>query len=176
MNPRPQRPERCALTKLRYSPVGISLPGLLCGDRGWAVGVVLESTAAEDGVDGAGEAHGIERLHQPAVGVGVAGKEDVSTAVEEHEHGNVGKPSRTLLQAEVEAGGHPAHLADLQVQDGEIGRPLGDRGAYLKAAGHLTDSGVGVGQHRLDVLPDPRRVAGDEDVRHPPRVARGRDG
>ncbi len=81
-NPRPQRPERCALTKLRYFPVRESLVDRNHHWPGGEAGIVPGATGQQGG-DRASQPYGVERLDQPTVGIGAAGHEHVGPAVQD---------------------------------------------------------------------------------------------
>ena len=72
-NPRPQRPERCALTKLRHFPEGPSLPerqgGAARGNGGGGgrVGGVEVGPSIEEHPNRPPEADGVEGLDEPAL-------------------------------------------------------------------------------------------------------------
>ncbi len=82
LNPRPQRPERCALTKLRYFPVTANRTALGDGRER----PVVVPLPRQHGLDGVAGAQGVERLEDPALHSGTAGQEHVGTTVEQHKH------------------------------------------------------------------------------------------
>ena len=110
-------------------------------------------------------AEGVERLDQPAVGPGAAGEEDVRVAIEEQQDRR--RPSRSTgpgLVAEVEAGGDAAHVADLQVEDHQVGVDSATAGARPPGP-DPADRGVVVRQGGVDLGEDGVGVGGDQDVR-----------
>src|SRR5215216_7055548 len=102
-NPRPQRPERCALTKLRHFPVG---PESLAGADLIGLGhAFFHGSPGQDGAHPTAKTDDVERLDEPALGARALGEEDVGGTVEQHEHGDVGQPAGRLLEAQIEAHG-----------------------------------------------------------------------
>src|SRR5205823_13356120 len=100
--------------------------------------------------------------------LGTAGEEHVGAAVEEHEHGHVLEAAGALLQTEVEASGHAAHGADLQVEHHQVGRVVGHLVPHLGPAVDAVDGGVGAAQHGPDLVVEPLGVRGHQHPRHGP--------
>ena len=71
--------------------------------------------------DGPAEPERVERLDQPALGARAPGQEDVGPAVEEHQHRDVVESAVGLLEPQLEADRHAAHVAHLQVHDDQVG-------------------------------------------------------
>ena len=94
-----------------------------------------------------------------------------AVAVEQHQDRHVGQPAGARLEAEVHAGGHAAHVADLQVEHDEVGRRLGHGGEARPPLPHPTHGAVGRREGGLDLVADPVGVGGDQDVRHGGRLA-----
>ena len=110
LNPRPQRPERCALTKLRYFPFqpfivqrapcrgGTRLRSCRRGHR-QRRSSVLVAVARQKSLYGGTSAEGVKRLEQPTGHSGALGQERVRLAVQQKQHGN-----RTEAAGESEGG------------------------------------------------------------------------
>ena len=128
--------------------------------------VVGEGPVVEQRVDGTPEAQRVERLDQPALGARPAGQEDVGPAVEQHEHRDVVRRVVGLLQPQLQADGHAAHVAHLHVDDDQVGRFLGDERHHLGARGHGSHLDVGPADDGLDLPAERRCVAGDQDGLH----------
>jgi hypothetical protein len=168
LNPRPQRPERCALpscaTSRNHQPTSAER------DRDREVGGVLVGAAGEERGDGSAQPQRVDGLDDPAFGVGAAGEEDVGPAVEQLEHRDVGGAAGAGLEVEVERGGHAAHAADLGVEDDQV-RLLGqDRRQHVGAVVQLPDGDAGVGEGGDDLFTDLGRIADHEHVGHARRV------
>ena len=86
--------------------------------------------------------HRVERLDDPCVGLGLAGKVRVGVAVEEHDHTLGRDAPGPLFQPQVQAGGHSAHVPDLEVKYDQVGLMLANRGQDLVAAGHADDTAL----------------------------------
>ena len=101
LNPGPQRPERCALTKLRYIPwEGASLA---LADFTLLSGIGRDSSGGsslgDQAVDAPAERARVDRLHQLGVGVGALGEEAVGLPVEQQQDRRVGQAARRRLRA-----------------------------------------------------------------------------
>ena len=177
--PGPTGPAGCIGWRLRLPGGRHAVPDQLVGSLpAWSwgpaptstgtgdIGIVGVGPVVEEGVDGPPQAEGIERLDQPALGAGAPGQEDVGPAVQQHQHGDVVQGVVGLLQAELEADGHAAHVAHLHVDDDQIGRFLGDEGHDLGSRGHGMDRHVGATDDGLDLTAEGRRIAGDQNGLH----------
>ena len=100
-----------------------------------------------------------------------AGEEHVRPAVEQDHDRHVRDPAAGLLEVEVEADRHPAHVADLQVGDHEIGRVLLDGGPHLLAGAQLADLGLVVLERRPQLLEDRVGVTDDQHELPPPETS-----
>ena len=109
-------------------------------------------------------------LTSMASAAGAAGQEAVGLPVEEEQDRHVGEAAARLLQPEVEGHGHAAHVADLQVDDDEVGLPAGHDVADVVAPLDLDDLEAGPAQGGPDVVADPVGVAGHQDGRHGRRL------
>ena len=114
---------------------------------------------------GAPQAERVQRLDQPTVGFGPAGEEDVGLSIEQDQDAALVEPSGALLEAQVEAGGDAAHVADLQVEQDDVGVDLGHRGPDI---GTLADpiDGVRAPEGRVDRVEDRVGIGGDEHAWH----------
>jgi hypothetical protein len=131
---------------------------------------VLVGPTGEEGFHRSAEPDGIQGLEQPAVGVATTGQEDVGPAVKEDQNGGWLGPTRPRFEAEVVADGEGAHAADLLVEDHQIRVDLEESAADLGSGRHSMNAKVRPSQDRPDLVPDPRSVAGDQNVRHEGRV------
>ena len=140
----------------------------MCGER-VPVGVRLPSgrSGGEDLVDGVAQRQGIDRLDQPGIGLGLPGQPLVGRSVEEHHDTLVGDAPGTLLEAEVEAGRHSTHVADLEVEHDQRRIVLGDGGEH-RGAGMDPDEVVGAAEGGFDLVVDPVGVGGEEHGGHGP--------
>ena len=95
-----------------------------------------------------------------------SGQEDVGPAVQQHQHGNVVQGVVGLLQPQLEADGHAAHVAHLHVDDDQIGSFVSHEGHDLGSRGHGMNGHVGAADDRLDLPSEGRRIAGDQNGLH----------
>ena len=108
----------------------------------------------------------VERLHEPALGARAPGQEDVGPPVEQHQDRDVGQVAVGLLEPQLEADGHAAHVAHLQVDDDEIGLVLGHRGGARRGRSSTSTTSVSGSPTTADDLgPHRRGVAGHQDRR-----------
>ena len=75
-----------------------------------------------------------------------------------------------LLEPQLEADGHAAHVAHLHVDDDQVDARRGARCQDLGPRRHLDHLDVGAGGDRRDLGPHGRRVAGDQDDGHGTRL------
>ena len=68
--------------------------------------------------------------------------------------------------ADGHAGGDAAHVADLLVDNDEVGGQLGDGLKHIDAGSHSVDVGRIVGQSGIDFFEDPVSVGGEKDGGH----------
>ena len=93
----------------------------------------MERPAVQDRRRGTPDPYRVERLDEPTLGRRPSGEEDVRSAVEQDHDRDVGDPAAGLLEAEVEADRHAAHVADLQVGDDKVRRIFLDGEAHVLA-------------------------------------------
>jgi hypothetical protein len=67
---------------------------------------------------------GIKRLDHPSIGPGFTGEKNIGLTVQQQPDGPLVEPERPLLLADGDAGGDPAHAADLKIEKHQI-RVLG---------------------------------------------------
>ena len=123
------------------------------------VGVVGVGAAVQQRGGGPPQPQRVERLDQPPFGARAAGQEDVGPAVEQHQDRDVVDVEVGLLEAELQADGHAAHVAHLHVDDDEVRR-------LIESVQHLDDCRD----------PTPPRALRRRGPRSPPPLRGGRWG
>src|SRR3546814_1215820 len=73
------------------------------------------------------------------LGRGSPGEEDVGGAIEQHQDRHVGQAPGASLLTQVDARGDAAHVADLQVEDHQVGSAGSDRRSDLGAGAHRSE-------------------------------------
>jgi len=86
--------------------------------------------------------------------------------VEKHQNGRDRDGVHTFCVTNGHACGNAAHIADLLIDDDEIGSQLGDGLEHIDACSHSVDSGRIVGQSGIDLFEDPVGVGGEKDGGH----------
>ncbi|CAB4650383.1 unannotated protein [freshwater metagenome] len=86
--------------------------------------------------------------------------------VEKHQNGRDRDGIHSLGIANGHAGGNAAHVADLLIDDDEIGAQLGDGLKHIDACPHSVDVGRIVGQSGVDFFEDPVGIGGKKDGGH----------
>ena len=115
---------------------------------------------------GSAQRERVDRLHQLGVGLGLPGDPLIGVAIEQHQDLGVGHAPGFSLEAQVEAGGHTAHVADLQIEHHQVGLQLDDRRSYIDPSTHSAHLGAWFGQGREDLFGQRIGVGGNENVRH----------
>ena len=106
--------------------------------------LVVVRPAVDECGRGLAEPNRVQGLHDPALGPRPLGQKDVGSTIEEHEHRHRGEVAVGLLEAELEADGHPSHVPHLEVDDDEVGLVLVDGGGHGVARVDLDDLGIGI--------------------------------
>ncbi len=148
-------------------PVPASAKRRLRRKGGGGVGgdALVPGAAGEHGGRRLAQAEGVDRLDQPAVGVGAPGEEDIGVAVEQHDEGQPGEAVGAALEAQRQARRHPPHVADLQVEHHEVGDVGLHRAQHVGASAHPTHLVVAA-EGGLDLVVDPVGVSGEQHVGH----------
>ena len=131
-----------------------------------------DDLAGQGALDGAQQPEGVEWLHQPAVGLGLSGEPDVDLTIEQQQHGPLLQATVAFFVAHGQAGGHATHVADLEIEQDDVGVDLADRRYHVGAGAHPMHR-VGTGHGGLDLVEDRVGVGGEEDVRHGRRCYTG---
>ena len=85
---------------------------------------------------------GCDRFADPSIRAGLLGDECVDIAVQQQDDLRLRQTARLCLVAQVDTCGDTAHIADLEIQDGDV-RPVGrDRGRNVTAARDAEKDGV----------------------------------
>jgi len=108
----------------------------------------------------------IERLHEVAVGIAALHLEHIVGPVEQQENGRDRDGVHAFCVANSHACGDAAHVADLLVDNDEVGGQLGDGLKHIDAGSHSVDVGRIVGQSGIDFFEDPVSVGGEKDGGH----------
>jgi hypothetical protein len=111
----------------------------------------------------------VDGLDQLGVGQRLTGDPLIDVTVEQHQDAGIGYSACLGFEAKVEAGGHTAHVADLQIEHHEIGFELGNRRPDVDAGSDPTDHHVFVGKRREDIFGERISVGGEQHVRHDPK-------
>ena len=120
------------------------------------------------------QAERVDGLDDPAVGLGPVGQEGVDVAVEQHQDLGVVEAADRLVEAQVHAGRHAAHVADLQVQDHQIERAGVHRRQHVDALADPEDLDVVAREGGIDLLVDPVGIGGEQHAWHGATLAPGR--
>ncbi len=160
---RPRRPSRAAAPSVR--PVPHRRPSPRCRRR--------RRGSRRRHVEGASASSGL--TSQPSAPLRRA-RWRSARAIEQHQHRDVADDARRLVEAQRHRDRHRPHRADLEVEDREVGHPLGDLtgdGATLTAHGEVD---VVVAECGGDLVDDPVGIGGKQDVHGPDATRRRPDG
>ena len=94
------------------------------------------------------------------------GDERVVAPVEQEQDARAGQPPARLLEPQVDRDRDTAHVADLEVEDHEVGIDAGERVAHVLPAGDLDDFLARADERRTHLIAHPLRVGGHEDRAH----------
>jgi anti-sigma B factor antagonist len=133
--------------------------------RNLATGSAADGFAGEGGLDGSQGAEGVERLHEPPIGVGFLRQEDVDLSVEQQQDGSILEIAHRDPLFHSDTRGHAAHVADLHVEQHEGWFDLLNGWHHVNAGSHPMNQ-VGAAKGGLDVVDKPVGVGGEKDVRH----------
>ena len=121
---------------------------------------------SEEQLDGAAKGARVDRLDQLRVGVDALGQEPVGLPVEEQQDRRVGDAAGRSLEPQVDGDRETTHVADLHVEDDEVGLLLADHVADGLASGDLDDLLTPRGARGLHQVANPLGVRGDDDRAH----------
>ena len=110
----------------------------------------------------------VHRLDHPGISLGPTGQEDVGLPIQQHDHPLRWDPLSPFLEAEIQTGGHPPHVPDLEVQDHQI-RPVFTDGGQDLSPGVHPDHCVVATQGRIHLVVDVVGISGQQHsgVTHP---------
>jgi hypothetical protein len=94
------------------------------------------------------------------------GLTSMASTVEQQQDRHVGEAAAGLLEPEVDGHGHAAHVGDLQVDDDQVGLPVGHGLADVVAPFDVDDLEAGAAEGGPDVVTHPVGVARGHDDRH----------
>ncbi len=109
------------------------------------------------------QGHGVDRFHERGGSLGPLCEETVGLSVEQQNHRDRIESPRGGLEVQVECDGDPAHVADLEVEDHEIGAVFGDEVAHLLTRRDLEDVVTRSHEREANLVSDPGAVRSDED-------------
>ena len=124
------------------------------------------AAAASSGFAARRSTPGVDGLHEREIDVGAPGDERVVATVEEQQDAGAGQPSPRLFEPQVDRDRNAAHVADLEVEDHEIGFDPGERVAHVLAARDLHDFLARADERRPHLVANPLGVGGYEDCGH----------
>ena len=142
-------------TKLRHCPCcrSVSLPAL--GER------------RECFLDGPQSVERIERFNQPPVGSSSASQEDIGFTVKQQIDDARFEPTRLLFLADCQTGSYAPHIADLKIQQHQVGVDLCNSPHDIRTAPYSVNK-VSSADCGFDVVNQPIGVGGKKNVGHAP--------
>jgi len=120
----------------------------------------------EQGRCGPLELERVDRLDQLGIGLGLASDPLVCVAIEQHQDAGVRDPPRLGLVPEVDACGNAPHVADLQVEDDQVGVQLGHRWTHIGPAPDSAYRGAVAAECGKYLFGEVIGIGGQENVRH----------
>lgn len=99
------------------------------------------------------------------IGAGLIGEEQIDIAIEQQQHRSLVEITHLLALANRETRGDAAHVADLEIEQHEIGVDLTDRRHDVDAGPHPVQH-MNAGDGRFDLVGEGVGIGGEKDVRH----------